>query len=217
MSSMALLLPCFIFVVAAAVAGDDDANCLMGLKASFEEGGANEKLNDWKPAALASPCSNPSTSFLPGITCSSSRVISILLNSFNLAGTLSPSIANCSDLQTLDLSSNSITGPIPSSIALGFHSWPTRTPHKAEGSGCFEQQAVWPDPFVFDNPLQCKVFHVNVLVRSLDTFFRKHDNAHSQIWVKFCREFPHSARDTMAAANSFGASLYLEKSSQESS
>ncbi|MCO5549043.1 hypothetical protein L7F22_002509 [Adiantum nelumboides] len=110
------LLSCFFFVVAALVAGDDDASCLMGLKASLDEDGTNEKLKEWTRSSLANPCSKPSVSVLPGITCSSNRVFSILLSSYDIAGTLSPSIANCSDLQTLDLSSNSISGPIPNSM-----------------------------------------------------------------------------------------------------
>ncbi|MCO5561826.1 hypothetical protein L7F22_015450 [Adiantum nelumboides] len=111
------LLSCFFFVVAALVAGDDDASCLMGLKASLDEDGTNEELKEWTRASLANPCSKPSISVLPGITCSSNRVFSILLSSYDIAGTLSPSIANCSDLQTLDLSSNSISGLFLTALA----------------------------------------------------------------------------------------------------
>ncbi|KAI5084844.1 hypothetical protein GOP47_0001015 [Adiantum capillus-veneris] len=51
-----------------------------------------------------------------GVGCNNNRVYSITLNASNLAGTISPSLANCTLLETLDISLNHLEGPIPPNI-----------------------------------------------------------------------------------------------------
>lgn len=89
----------------------DDTSCLMGFKHSLQGG-----LDSWTGIPLATPCISPTVSNFSGITCNNKRVFSIVLNASSLTGTISPSLANCSFLQTLDLSSNQLSGSIPANI-----------------------------------------------------------------------------------------------------
>ncbi|MEP6940368.1 MAG: hypothetical protein ABI846_11440, partial [Rudaea sp.] len=72
--------------------------------------------------AVGSECGNDSTGAPPwfGVTCdaSGSHVISIYLPQNNLVGSLPASISAFSSLQTLNVSTNSLSGPIPTIAAL---------------------------------------------------------------------------------------------------
>ncbi|KAK3008913.1 hypothetical protein RJ639_013343 [Escallonia herrerae] len=56
------------------------------------------------------------TSYLQGATCNNGRIYKLSLSNFSLRGSISPYLANCTNLQALDLSSNYVTGPIPSDL-----------------------------------------------------------------------------------------------------
>ncbi|KAG2264519.1 hypothetical protein Bca52824_071598 [Brassica carinata] len=53
----------------------------------------------------------------PGITCSGSDVTVVNLEGFELTGTISPSFALLTCLETIDLSNNNLTGSIPRELA----------------------------------------------------------------------------------------------------
>ncbi|KAL2951220.1 hypothetical protein AAZX31_19G035300 [Glycine max] len=81
---------------------------LMGIKASLVD--PHGILDNWDEDAV-DPCS------WNMVTCSPENlVISLGIPSQNLSGTLSPSIGNLTNLQTVVLQNNNITGPIPSEI-----------------------------------------------------------------------------------------------------
>lgn len=92
----------------------DDSLCLQGFLNSLELNSGS--LSSWTKTSLKTPCSGPMLSTLMGVGCNNNRVYSITLNASNLAGTISPSLANCTLLETLDISSNQLSGPIPSNI-----------------------------------------------------------------------------------------------------
>ncbi|CAF2090756.1 receptor-like kinase TMK2 [Brassica rapa] len=52
----------------------------------------------------------------PGITCSGSDVTVVNLRRFELTGTISPSFAKLTSLETIDLSNNNLTGSIPTEL-----------------------------------------------------------------------------------------------------
>ncbi|CAI0388107.1 unnamed protein product [Linum tenue] len=81
---------------------------LMGIKASLHD--PHGVLDNWDGDAV-DPCS------WTMVTCSSeSLVIGLGTPSQDLSGTLSPSIANLTNLQIVLLQNNNITGPIPAEI-----------------------------------------------------------------------------------------------------
>lgn len=92
----------------------DDTVCLQGfLNALASRDGG---LSSWTNAALQRPCLSSTVSSLMGVGCNNNRVYSITLNASNLAGTISPSLANCTLLESLDISSNRLEGPVPPNI-----------------------------------------------------------------------------------------------------
>lgn len=97
-----------------AQAPGDDSMCLQGFMNSVQSNSGG--LSSWTATSLKTPCTGASSSTLMGIGCNNNRVYSITLNSSNLAGTISPSLANCTLLESLDISSNQLSGPIPSNI-----------------------------------------------------------------------------------------------------
>ncbi|XP_059461840.1 leucine-rich repeat receptor protein kinase HPCA1-like [Corylus avellana] len=103
--SQVLLLLAFIkFLVVGAQTDPNDAAALMALGSSWEN-----KPSNW---VRSDPCGG-----WVGIECINSRVTSIILTSMNLTGQLSVDIGSLSELQTLDLSSNTfMTGPLPQAI-----------------------------------------------------------------------------------------------------
>lgn len=87
-----------------------DEACLTNLRGSLQDPAGN--LRNWTKATFADPC-NGFTSYLQGVTCNNGRIYKLSLTALSLAGTISPSLSNCSNLQSLDLSSNQLSGQIP--------------------------------------------------------------------------------------------------------
>ncbi|KAI5591640.1 hypothetical protein BDE02_04G094500 [Populus trichocarpa] len=86
-----------------------EVQALIGIKASLHD--PHGVLDNWDGDAV-DPCS------WTMVTCSpESLVIGLGTPSQNLSGTLSPTIGNLTNLQTVLLQSNNITGPIPAEIA----------------------------------------------------------------------------------------------------
>ncbi|KAL9354877.1 hypothetical protein Peur_052847 [Populus x canadensis] len=86
-----------------------EVQALIGIKASLHD--PHGVLDNWDGDAV-DPCS------WTMVTCSAeSLVIGLGTPSQNLSGTLSPTIGNLTNLQTVLLQSNNITGPIPAEIA----------------------------------------------------------------------------------------------------
>lgn len=92
----------------------DDSACLQGFRDALDPNRAS--LNSWTEASLKDPCTDLASNNPMGIACNNKRVYSITLNATNLAGTIPPSLADCTLLEMLDISSNRLSGPIPSSI-----------------------------------------------------------------------------------------------------
>lgn len=102
----------FLHVVPSRSDPNDEA-CLTQLFASFED--PAHRLKNWTGPNFANPC-NGFDSHLQGATCNNGRIFRLSLSSLSLRGTISPSLAKCTNLQTLDLSSNFLTGEIPSEL-----------------------------------------------------------------------------------------------------
>lgn len=63
------------------------------------------------------PCSNPHiTHFLCGLSCTGNRVTQLTFDRPGYTGTLSPLISQLTQLVTIDLSENKLSGPIPISL-----------------------------------------------------------------------------------------------------
>lgn len=101
-------------LLVASAADPDDQSCLSNLRASLED--PDNTLHNWTKSSFRSPC-NGFTSYLDGATCNNGRIYKLLLPGRSLGGSISPFLSNCTNLQTLDLSSNSITGPIPPDLS----------------------------------------------------------------------------------------------------
>ncbi|KAJ3672820.1 hypothetical protein LUZ60_006194 [Juncus effusus] len=97
------------------MADPDDQRCLSGLFKSLSD--PNGSLRNWSASNLNSPCNGFMTSSLYGVTCNNGRVVRLSLPNLSLSGQLSNSLSNCTNLQSLDLSSNQLTGPIPNSLS----------------------------------------------------------------------------------------------------
>ncbi|KAK8962966.1 hypothetical protein KSP40_PGU020186 [Platanthera guangdongensis] len=105
-----LLLPVLIIVAA----DPDDQACLSNLRASLED--PENSLHNWTKSTFRYPC-NGFTSYLDGATCNNGRIYKLLLPGRSLRGSISPFLSNCTNLQTLDMSSNSLTGAIPPDLS----------------------------------------------------------------------------------------------------
>ncbi|KAK8937467.1 hypothetical protein KSP39_PZI012045 [Platanthera zijinensis] len=109
-AALILLLPVLIIVAA----DPDDQACLSNLRASLED--PENSLHNWTKSTFQSPC-NGFTSYLDGATCNNGRIYKLLLPGRSLRGSISPFLSNCTNLQTLDMSSNSLTGAIPPDLS----------------------------------------------------------------------------------------------------
>ena len=92
---------------------EDDVMCLQGVKNSLSD--PANKLSSWTftNSSVASNCK------LQGVVCwneKKNRLISLQLLTIQLFGEVPESLKYCRSLQTLYLSNNSISGPIPSQI-----------------------------------------------------------------------------------------------------
>ncbi|OVA11962.1 Protein kinase domain [Macleaya cordata] len=102
-----------LFIVSDVGALEDDIRCLKGVKSSLKD--PQGRLETWV-------FENSSVGFIckfPGVSCwneRENRLITLQLNSMELAGQIPDSIQYCPSLQTLDLSGNKISGTIPSKI-----------------------------------------------------------------------------------------------------
>ncbi|KAK8663321.1 hypothetical protein V6N13_083144 [Hibiscus sabdariffa] len=97
-----LLLPLLLF--SAVLAAGDDGATVLNIASSFRP-----PPTGWSSTSSDNYCK------WPGITCdTSNRVISINLSSKSLSGTLSPDIAALSELRTLSLQRNALSGTVPS-------------------------------------------------------------------------------------------------------
>jgi hypothetical protein len=95
-----LVLMFWITLITSIKSDPSDEACLTHLNKSLQD--PNKSLENWNEATFSKPC-NESTSTLKGILCNNGRIYKLSLNN----------LSNCTNLQTLDLSSNFITGPIP--------------------------------------------------------------------------------------------------------
>ncbi|XP_074572166.1 receptor-like protein 44 [Curcuma longa] len=111
---LSLLLFLLLLIPLSVLSDHDDEACLSNLRMSLTD--PSGCLRNWTAAVFAAPC-NGFTSYLEGVTCNSGRVYKLSLPGLSLGGILSPSLANCTNLQSLDLSSNALTGPIPSELS----------------------------------------------------------------------------------------------------
>ncbi|XVE84964.1 hypothetical protein DITRI_Ditri17bG0054100 [Diplodiscus trichospermus] len=92
---------------------EDDITCLQGLKGSLTD--PDSRLSTW----TFTNRSSTSVCQLTGVSCwneKETRIISLQLPSMKLSGQLPDSLKYCRSLQSLDLSNNSLSGPIPSDI-----------------------------------------------------------------------------------------------------
>ncbi|KAJ7943562.1 Receptor-like kinase [Quillaja saponaria] len=92
------------------VSVEDDLMCLKGVKDSLSD--PMSKLSSWTltNTSVASICK------MIGVTCwneKETRIISLQLSNFQLAGNLPEAFKFCRSLQTLELSGNSLSGHIP--------------------------------------------------------------------------------------------------------
>lgn len=90
-----------------------DEACLTHLSESLED--PTRSLQNWTKSTFSNPC-NGFTSYLQGATCNNGRIYKLSLPNLSLRGSISPFLANCTNLQALDLSSNALTGPIPTDL-----------------------------------------------------------------------------------------------------
>ncbi|CAL9056074.1 receptor-like protein 44 [Musa acuminata AAA Group] len=97
-----------------ALSDPNDEACLSNLRRSMTDPG--NRLCNWTAATFVASC-NGFTSYLHGVTCNNGRVYKLALPGLTLGGSLSPYLANCTNLQSLDLSSNALTGPIPPQLS----------------------------------------------------------------------------------------------------
>ncbi|GLJ14427.1 hypothetical protein SUGI_0233210 [Cryptomeria japonica] len=101
---------CFCFDLHNASVDPEDIACLSGVMNSIQD--PAQKLRQWTKQKLQSPC-NGTFSELEGVTCNNERVYKLSFAGFGLTGSISPFISNCTNLQSLDLSANFLSGVIP--------------------------------------------------------------------------------------------------------
>ncbi|GJN11700.1 hypothetical protein PR202_ga29911 [Eleusine coracana subsp. coracana] len=95
-------------------ADPDDERCLSSLHQSLSD--ASGGLRNWTKAAFSAPCEG-FISHLQGVTCNNGRVYKLALPGLSLRGAIPPQLSNCTNLQSLDLSSNALSGAIPPELS----------------------------------------------------------------------------------------------------
>lgn len=95
-------------------ADPDDERCLSSLHQSFSDPSGG--LRNWTKAAFSAPCEG-FISQLQGVTCNNGRVYKLSLPGLSLAGSIPPELSNCTNLQSLDLSSNALSDVIPPELS----------------------------------------------------------------------------------------------------
>ncbi|KAJ7952716.1 Leucine-rich receptor-like kinase family protein [Quillaja saponaria] len=115
MGAWTLLIVAILLFAAIPPSSSDpsDEACLTQLSESLQD--PTKSLQNWTKSTFANPC-NGFTSYLQGATCNNGRIYKLSLTNLGLRGSISPFLANCTNLQALDLSSNFLTGPIPSEL-----------------------------------------------------------------------------------------------------
>ncbi|XP_024379911.1 receptor-like protein 44 [Physcomitrium patens] len=104
--------------LALAQPNEDDIACLHGFQ-SMAKSSDPALFNNWTDTAF--PCNTTQDgqrATFVGITCSSSRVVSLFLSDKGLTGMISPNLSLCRNLGILDLSQNSLTGTLPSELGM---------------------------------------------------------------------------------------------------
>ncbi|XP_047046704.1 receptor-like protein 44 [Lolium rigidum] len=86
-----------------------DEVCLTSLQQSLS-------LRNWTKSSFAAPCDG-FISKLQGVTCNNGRVYKLALPGLSLAGAIPAELSNCTNLQSLDLSSNALSGAIPPELS----------------------------------------------------------------------------------------------------
>ncbi|KAM0970951.1 hypothetical protein ACFX15_018359 [Malus domestica] len=112
-SAMLLITLLNVAVFRPTTSDPSDEACLTHLSESLQD--PTKSLQNWTKSTFANPCSG-FTSYLQGATCNNGRIYKLSLTNLSLRGSISPFLANCTNLQALDLSSNFLTGPIPSDL-----------------------------------------------------------------------------------------------------
>ncbi|KAG5604263.1 hypothetical protein H5410_025755 [Solanum commersonii] len=102
-----------IFKLTPSFSIENDVKCLEGIKSALSD--PLNKLSSWSfsNTSVASICK------LVGVSCwneKENRLLSLQLPSMSLSGSLPPALQFCTSLQSLDLSGNSFSGPIPVQI-----------------------------------------------------------------------------------------------------
>lgn len=92
----------------------DDIACLHGFQSMIKTSTDPALFANWTDIAF--PCNTTQdgqrATFI-GVTCSSSRVVSLVLSNKGLTGAISPNLSLCRNLGILDLSMNSLSGELP--------------------------------------------------------------------------------------------------------
>ncbi|CAI9109600.1 OLC1v1009446C1 [Oldenlandia corymbosa var. corymbosa] len=95
------------------VVAEDDVKCLQGVKSSLKDPDGKLSLWSFDNSTVGYICN------FVGVTCwnpQENRIINLELRDMNLAGVVPDALQSCHSIQTLDLSGNSLTGPIPPQI-----------------------------------------------------------------------------------------------------
>ncbi|XP_039125647.1 probable inactive receptor kinase At1g27190 [Dioscorea cayenensis subsp. rotundata] len=103
-----------LFTAASSTAvASDDARCLRGVRDAFSTSSTSPFSWNFANQSAGFVCS------FSGVTCwndQENRVLTLSLPSMSLSGSIPSDLQYCSSLQNLDLSGNSISGPLPSSL-----------------------------------------------------------------------------------------------------
>nr|GEU82414.1 inactive LRR receptor-like serine/threonine-protein kinase BIR2 [Tanacetum cinerariifolium] len=113
--SLIILLTLLLPLLSPLVNGEDDVQCLRGVKSS---------LNDPQQSLAAWSFGNTTSGYIcdfNGVTCwngQENRLITLSLRGFGLGGGVPRDLRYCESLQNLDLSGNKLTGSIPNDLCV---------------------------------------------------------------------------------------------------